>query len=152
MWSGRGPKRRWTTRLPHPASVSLNLLPLTVVQLTLVCFLLQISRATGETGCTPRREDRLPTAVNGEELLPGPLVEISPTDVRVDGSLVSDGAALADQLQVLKSNHQLLHPGEPFEGRVLVWADRDVPWSRLREVLAAARRRDYLIVDFVVVK
>ena len=152
MWSGRGPKRRWRTRLPRPSSVSLNLLPLTVVQLTLVCFLLQISRATGETGGSPRPEIRVPAAVNGEELLPGPVVEISPTDTRVDGSVVGDGAALADRLLILKNNHPLLHPGEPFEGRVLVWADRDVPWSRLREVLAAAKRRDYLIVDFVVVK
>ena len=152
MWSRRGPKRRWTTRLPPPSSVSLNLLPLTVVQLTLVCFLLQISRTTGETGCTPRREDRLPTAVNGEELLPGPLVEISPSELRVDGGQVSDGAALADRLLTLKNNHSLLHPGEPFDGRVLVWADRDVAWSRLREVLAAAKRHDYLSIDFVVVK
>jgi len=132
--------------------VSLNLLPLTVMQLSLVCFLLQISRATGETGCSPLREDRLPTAVNGEELLRGPVVEISPTDMRIDGSVVSDGAALADQLLIIKDNYPLLHPGEPFEGRVLVWADRDVAWSRLREVLAAAKRRDYTNVDFVVVK
>ena len=130
----------------------MNLLPLTVVQLTLVCFLLQISRATGETGCTPRREDRLPTAVNGAELLPGPVVEISPTGLWVDHIEVGDGGALADQLLTLKNNHPLLHPGERFEGRVLVWADRDVPWSRLREVLAAARSCDYLSVDFVVVK
>jgi hypothetical protein len=130
----------------------LNLLPLTVVQLTLVCFLLQISRATGEICCLPRREIRVPAAVNAEELLPGTVVEISPTDMRVDGSVVGDAAALADRLLILKNNYPLLHPGEPFEGRVLVWADRDVPWSRLREVLAAARRRDYPIVDFVVVR
>ena len=130
----------------------MNLLPLTVVQLTLVCFLLQFFGARGETGCTPRREDRLPTAVNGEELLLGPLVEISPTGMWVDHAEVNDGAALADRLLTLKNAQPLLHPGEPFEGRVLVWADRDVPWSRLREVLAAARRHDYLNVDFVVVR
>jgi hypothetical protein len=127
-------------------------LPLTVTQLALVCFLLQISDATGEMCCLPRREIRVPAAVNGVELLPGPVVEISRTDLRVEGSVVDDGAALADRLLILKNDDRLLHPAEPFEGRVLVWADRDVPWSRLRDVLAAARKRDYLLVDLVVIK
>ncbi|HMF42234.1 MAG TPA: hypothetical protein VKQ32_16280 [Polyangia bacterium] len=130
----------------------MNLFPLTVVQLMLVCFLLQISSATGEICCLPRQEIRVPAAVNGDELLPGPVVEISPTDLRVDGSVVDGGAALADRLLVLKNKYALLHPAETFEGRVVVWADRDVPWSRLREVLAAANKRDYLLVDFVVIK
>ena len=151
MRSVRGPKRIWRTRLPRPSSVTLNLLPLTVVQLMLVCFLLQISGTTGEC-CLSGRDIRVPAAVNGDELLPGPVVEISPTDLRVDGSVVDDGTALADRLLTLKNNHALLHPAETFEGRVVVWADRDVPWSRLREVLAAARKRDYLLVDFVVMK
>jgi hypothetical protein len=118
----------------------------------LVCFFLQISRATGETCCSSPRDIRVPAAVNGDELLPGPVVEISPTDLRLDGSVVADGAELADQLLILKRNYPVLHPNERFEGRVLVSADRDVPWRRLREVLAAARERNYLNVDFVVVK
>ena len=119
----------------------------------LVCFFLQIARMTGETCCSsPRPDIRVPAALNGDELLPGPLVEISPTDLRLDGGVVAGGAGLADQLLILKRNYPLLHPGERFEGRLLVSADRDVPWRRLREVLAAARERDYLTVDFVVVK
>jgi len=44
-----GPKRLLRSRLPRPLSLTLNLLPLTVVQLALVCVLLDISNATGET-------------------------------------------------------------------------------------------------------
>jgi len=40
----------------------------------------------------------------------------------------------------------------PFDGRVLVWADRDTTWRRLREVLAAAEKHDYRSVDFAVAK
>jgi hypothetical protein len=130
----------------------LQLLPLTVVQLMLVCFFLQISRVSGEAGCSPRRDIRVPAARNGDELLPGPVVEISPTDLRLDGRVIGDDAELGDELLTLKLNDPLLHPSAQFEGRVLVSADRDVPWRRLREVLAAARKRDYLVVDFVVVR
>jgi hypothetical protein len=140
------------TRLPRPTSLTLNLLPLALVQLTLVCFLLHLWSPTGETGCSHRRDVKIPTAVNGDELLPAPVVELSPTDLRLDGSVVADGDELADKLLTLEMNYPLLHPGERFGGRVLVSADRDVPWSCLREVLAAAEKRDYLIVDFVVVK
>jgi len=151
MRSPSGPKRLWRSRLPRPLSLTLNLLPLTVVQLALVCFLLNISSATGET-CPPRRDIRLPTTVNGEELLRAPLVEISPTDIRVDGLVVAGDADLADRLLVVKNNQHLLHPGEAFDGRVLVWADRETTWRRLREVLAAAEKHDYRSIDFVVVK
>ena len=142
----------WRSRLPRPLTLTLNLLPLTVVQLALVCFLLNISSATGETGCPPRRDIRLPTTVNGDELLRGPLVEIAPTEVRFDGSAVDGDADLADRLVVAKNNQRLLHPGEAFDGRVLIWADRDTTWRRLREVLAAAEKHDYRSIDFVVVK
>ena len=139
-------------RRPCPSSATLNLLPLTVVQLALVCFLLQLSRAEGETCCSPRKDIRVPAAMNGDELLRGPVVELSPTGVSLDGSVVADDATLDDQLLILKKNFPLLHPDERFEGRLLVSADRDVPWSRLRKVLAAAETRDYRIIDFVVVR
>jgi len=151
MWSARGPIRRWSARFPRPTFLTLNLLPLTVVQLTLVCVLLQDFRPVGETCCLPRRDIRLPRAVNGVELLRGPVVEISPSDLRIDGSVVADGAELADKLLIAKNNHPLLHPGETFDGRVLLSADRDIPWRRLREVLAAAEGRGYRIIDLVVV-
>jgi hypothetical protein len=140
------------TRLPCPSSLRLNLLPLTVIQLVLVCFLLHCFSPVGETGCDLRRDVRLTKTVNGDELEGGPVVELSPTDTRIDGSVVDDGRALADKLSVLKDNFPLLHPGETFEGRVVVSADRDVPWRRLREVLTAARSRDYPLIDFAVVK
>jgi len=137
--------------LPRPLSLTLNLLPLTVVQLALVCFLLNISSATGET-CPPLFYIDSPTTENGEELLRAPLVEISPTDIRVDGLVVACDADLAYRLLVVKNNQHLLHPGEAFDGRVLVWADRETTWRRLREVLAAAEKHDYRSIDFVVVK
>ena len=58
------------------------------------------------------------------------------------------GRAAADP----ENNHPLLHPGEAFDGRVLVWADREMTWRRLREVLAAAEIHDYRSIDFAVVK
>jgi hypothetical protein len=137
--------------LPRPTVLTLNLLPLTVVQLMLVCVLLHDFRATGEPCCLPRRDIRLPRAVNGAELLRGPVVAISPTDVRVDGSVVDGGARLADRLLILKNDYPRLHPGQTFDGRVLVSADRDIPWRRLRKVLAAAEAHDYRIIDLVVV-
>src|SRR5262245_19775656 len=102
MWSPPGPKRIWTSRLPRLTSLTLNLLPLTVIQLSLVCFLLQIARATGETypPPPPRPDIKLPRAANGDELLLGPLVEISLTEMWIDGSVVADGAELADKLLV----------------------------------------------------
>jgi hypothetical protein len=80
------------------------------------------------------------------------VVAISLTDMRVNGSEVAGATELADKLLVMKNNYSLLHPGETFDGRVLVSADRDIPWRRLREALAGAERSDYRIIDFVVVK
>ena len=57
---------------------------------------------------------------------------------------------MARRLLVSKRSYVLVHPRGSFEGRVLIVADRDVPWRRLREILAAAAKHDYLIVDFVV--
>jgi len=157
MWSTRaswapGRRRVWRTRLPSQTSAALNLLPLTVTQLTLVCYLLPFFSPGGEIpcGCPLSRNIRVQRAVNGHELVRGPVVALSPTDTRVDGGSVADAAEVAERLLVLKRNYALLHPSEWFEGRVLVLADGDVPWRRLREILAAAAREDYLLVDFVV--
>jgi hypothetical protein len=123
-----------------------------VIQLTLVCFLLHLWSPQGETGCGSSLGIRLPTTVNGDELQRGPVVTISSADTRVDGSVAEDAAAVADRLGILKDTYALLHSGEPFDGRVLLYVDRSIPWRRLREILAAAAKQDYRIVDFVVTK
>jgi len=131
---------------------ALNLLPLTVMQLALVCFFIQLAQSKGECLCHIRLLDRIepPTISHGTELISEPMILVAPGEVWFEGLV--DPQEIEGRLASSKGNHALLHPGEPFDGHVGLYVDRDVPWVEVAPLIAIVERQGYDKVDVVVVE
>jgi hypothetical protein len=97
----------------------------------------------GFIGCPPQSEVEGPDALERASLL-----ELSESSMKLDGRQISSTAELTEELVVAKNNHGLLHPGEPFPGRIAVSCAPAVPAAPLADALAAASRAGYREVRF----
>ena len=141
-----GRRKAWR---PQPG---LNVLPLAVVQLALVCFFLHLFEPAGECSCRVRLLDRIrpPVVAHGAPLIAEPLILVAPGEVWFDGEV--DPAKIEERLATAKLNYSLLHPGEIWNGHVGLQVDGDVAWAEVAPLVAAAGRQGYGIIDVVVVK
>jgi hypothetical protein len=142
----RGARRR----LPLTAPLALGgVIP---VLLALLVYELPLFRAP--SGCLCGGPTRLPVARHVRDLEIGPVLTLHPGLVTMDNRFVGapdgDLSALAEDLVTLRRNWRVLHPEEPFAGRVLVEADRRLPYGDLRRVVRVAHAAGYPNVLFVV--
>jgi len=135
------------------------LIPFIDLLLTVLVFLLMSFSADGLSA-----QADLPRASHGEALEIAPVVTVDPHGVLVDGRRVADVRGLAADarltrieplvrdLEIARDNHEILHPGEPFPGRVIVQADRGTDFRVLRKVLFSVGQAGYPGIQLAVLE
>ncbi|HJL18144.1 MAG TPA: hypothetical protein RMH99_20945 [Sandaracinaceae bacterium LLY-WYZ-13_1] len=147
----RPASRSLTHRLRRPRrrlSASVSLAGLVPVLLCLVLYELPFFEATGQCGCRPPED--LPEARHGTELPIAPVLRITPARVTLDHRTMGSTEALTRDLTVFRRSWDVLHPGAPFIGELLVEASRGVRYGALRGALEAADRAGFGRISFVV--
>ena len=141
--------------------VSIALIPFIDFLVVLVVFLLTSFSATGEL-LAQRPNLVMPTAANVVDLDIAPVIAIDPAVVTLDGRRMADTRTLADNpqlerieqlvqdLQTLQRNWSVLHPREPFQGVVVLQADRGVDFRVVKKVMFSAAQAGYTNVSFAV--
>jgi hypothetical protein len=117
-----------------------------------------------------RAENELPwpPSPNGEELMSvdpptpeltapdpierAPVVQVFLDKVALDGMRCEDLDDLEGKLVTLRTNHQLLHPGESFNGRAVIVADGAASANALEAVLEKLHAAEYLHPEFAFTK
>lgn len=143
--------------------VAIALIPFIDFLIVLVVFLLMSFSATGElVAQVPNL--KMPDATNTDQLEIGPIIAINQQVVLLDGRRMADSASLAaspeaeriealiQDLETLKRNWSILHPNEPFEGRVILQADEGVDFRVIKKVMFSAGQAGYSNLLFAVNK
>ncbi len=140
---GRSGKKR--------VDASIALIPFIDFLLTVVVFLLMSFSAEGQI---PAAAD-LPDAANGEGIESAPIVSVDRSVITVDGRRVADTESLMNgarlerieplmaQLAAIRQSWNMLHPRDPFEGRVVIQIDRSIDYRVVRKVLFTAAQAGF---------
>jgi biopolymer transport protein ExbD len=140
----------------------LNLTPMVDMFTIIVVFLLQVFSASGEL-LYVQKEITVPDVNNWRELGISPLIAVGPETITLDGFEVArpadlaaapdtewDIPALEEKLNEAKAMFKVVHPGETFNGEVIIQADKAVDFKILRRVLFACAKAEYMTVHFAV--
>jgi biopolymer transport protein ExbD len=144
-------------------SEALNLVAYIDMMTMLVIFLLMSFNATGEI-LFISKDIVLPDARNWTDLERAPVIGVTRDVVTLDGTqvasadeLTKDSATgdasineLKERLVVFKNNYKLVHPTEPFNGIVIIQADKNVEFQGLKKVMYSAATAGYNNVNFAV--
>lgn len=141
--------------------VSIALIPFIDFLITLVVFLLTSFSATGEL-LAQRPNLVMPEASNVIDLEIAPIIAIDPNVVTLDNRRMADTETLlashelerieqlVQDLETLRRNWTVLHPREPFNGTVILQADRNVDFLVVKKVMFSAAQAGYTNVSFAV--
>jgi biopolymer transport protein ExbD len=141
--------------------VSIALIPFIDFLVVLVVFLLTSFSASGEL-LAQRANLVMPTAANVIDIEIAPIIAIDPQVVTLDNRRMADTRTLADNpnlerieqlvqdLETLRRNWSVLHPREPFQGVVILQADRNVDFRVIKKVMFSAAQAGYTNVSFAV--
>lgn len=141
--------------------VSIALIPFIDFLITLVVFLLTSFSASGEL-LAQRPNLVMPVASHVVDLEVAPIIAIDPQVVTLDNRRMADTATLAasanlerieqlvQDLETMRRNWSVLHPREPFQGTVVLQADRNVDFRVVKKVMFSAAQAGYTNVSFAV--
>ena len=140
---------------------AIPLVPFIDFLITLVVFLLTSFSASGEL-MAQQPNLKMPNAKNVVDLEIAPIVAINPQVVTLDGLRVGDTQSLAQNaqmeriepivqnLETAKRNWSILHPSEPFSGRVIIQADEKIDFRVVKKCIFSAAQAGYANVSFAV--
>jgi biopolymer transport protein ExbD len=142
--------------------VDLLLTPLIDMFVILVVFLIMNFSATGEL-VQLSKDIRLPTAETVSELERAPIIQISANTVAIEGVKVGESdeilkdpdlriPGLTDKLQEMRKVDEMMHPGQPFRGEIIINADKDVDFKLVRKVMFAASDAGYTKFNYAVLR
>jgi len=143
------------------ASVAdLLLTPLIDMFVILVVFLIMNFSATGEL-VSLSRDIQLPQATVTDELERAPIIQISANTVAIEGVKVGDSEdilkdpdlripELTDKMQDMRKIDEMMHPGQPFKGEVIINADKNIDFKLVRKVMFAASDAGYTNFNYAV--
>ncbi|MEM7678844.1 MAG: hypothetical protein AAF449_22915, partial [Myxococcota bacterium] len=60
--------------------------------------------------------------------------------------------SLTDKLQEMRKVDEMMHPGQPFKGQIIVNCDKDISFKLVRKVMFAAGEAGYINVNYAVLK
>jgi biopolymer transport protein ExbD len=141
--------------------VSIALIPFIDFLIVLVLFLLMSFSASGEL-LAQQPTITLPDATHATDLEVAPVIAIDARVVTLDGRRMADSQSLAQSaelerieqlvqdLETLKRNWSVLHPTKPFEGAIIMQADRGVDFRVVKKVMFSAAQAGYANVSFAV--
>jgi biopolymer transport protein ExbD len=164
---GRALARALPSSAPHAGgrrsiTAGLSMTSMIDVLVVMTVFLLLTFSASDHS---PSRATGVPTAVNIDELVDAPLIDVRADAVVVDGNVVAtqgELSAFAMRGQVtrleklfatLKAKHELavqLAPGREPPTHVILAIDGDVPAGLVKSVVMTAARSGYPSIDFMV--
>jgi biopolymer transport protein ExbD len=164
---GRAIARALPSSAPHAGgrrsiTAGLSMTSMIDVLVVMTVFLLLTFSASDHSHS---RASGLPTAVNIDELVDAPLIDVRADAVVVDGNVVAtqgELSAFATRGQVtrleklfatLKAKHELavqLAPGREPPTHVILAIDGDVPAGLVKSVVMTAARSGYPSIDFMV--
>jgi hypothetical protein len=104
-----------------------------------LAFFLMMARPSWPLCCW----SKLPTVARADPIEPAPVLDVHPYSSMLNGSYADSSNSVSDLLQTYRNNWRLLHPDEPFEGRLIVHADDDLGIEWLESPLERAERADY---------
>lgn len=145
--------------------VELNLTPMVDMFTLLVVFLLMNFSATGEI-LYMAKGMQLPEAEKVEEMDIGPVVTITDDQILLQGKPVAETKPLLEEgnqeipvlkegLEKLIQTHQKLSrkelkPGEPFDGKLFIQADRRQDFRVIKKVIYNANAAGWFHLNFAV--
>jgi biopolymer transport protein ExbD len=141
--------------------VAIALIPFIDFLITLVVFLLTSFSASGEL-LAQRPNLVMPVAANVHAIDIAPIIAIDPSVVTLDNRRMADTQTLAaaaglerieplvQDLETLRRNWTVLHPRDPFQGTVILQADRNVDFRVIKKVMFSAAQAGYTNISFAV--
>jgi biopolymer transport protein ExbD len=144
------------------AASELLITPLIDMFIILVVFLIMNFSATGEL-VQLSKDIRLPRAETTSELDRAPIVQISANTVAIEGVKVGESdeilkdpdlriPGLTDKLQEMRKVDEMMHPGMPFKGEIIINCDKDVDFKLVRKVMFAASDAGYTKFNYAVLR
>jgi biopolymer transport protein ExbD len=141
--------------------VSIPLVPFIDFLIVLVVFLLISFSASGEL-LAQKANLTMPKAANVVDLEPNPVIAIDTITITLDGRRMADTATLAadpkverieqliQDLETLKRNWSILHPTEPFPGKIVLQADVSIDYRVIKKIMFSTAQAGYSNVSFAV--
>lgn len=138
----------------------LLLTPLIDMFVILVVFLIMNFSATGEL-VTVTKDIELPKARATAELERAPIIQISRDTIAVEGVKVGNSEDLlrdddlriqdlTDKLQEMRRVDEMMHPGQPFKGQIIISCHKDVDFKLVKKVMYAASEAGYINFNYAV--
>jgi biopolymer transport protein ExbD len=146
----------------YNAAQDLLMTPLIDMFVILVVFLIMNFSATGEL-VQLSKDIRLPKAETVSELERAPIIQISSNTVAIEGVKVGESdeilkdpdlriPGLTDKLQEMRKVDEMMHPGMPFKGEIIINADKDVDFKLVRKVMFACADAGYSKFNYAVLR
>jgi biopolymer transport protein ExbD len=142
-------------------NVEIALIPFIDFLIVLVVFLLMSFAASGEL-VAQQPTINMPTADHVDLLEIAPIIAVDAQVVTLDGNRMADTQTLAgssemerieglvQELERLKRNWSMLHPTEPFDGRVILQADDDIDFRVIKKLMFSCAQAGYTNINFAV--
>lgn len=141
-------------------AADLLLTPLIDMFVILVVFLIMNFSASGEL-VTISKDIQLPQARSVSELERAPIIQISANTVAIEGFKVGNSEellndpdlrvpALTEKLQELRKVDEMMHPGQPFKGQLIINCDKAIDFKLVRKVMFAAADAGYTNFNYAV--
>lgn len=138
----------------------LLLTPLIDMFVILVVFLIMNFSASGEL-VSISKDIKLPKATTTAQLERAPIIQISANTVAVEGVKVGDSEDLlreddlriqdlTDKLQEMRKVDEMMHPGQPFKGQIIINCDKDVDFKLVKKVMYASTEAGYINFNYAV--
>jgi biopolymer transport protein ExbD len=144
----------------HSSVADLLLTPLIDMFVILVVFLIMNFSASGEL-ISISKDIQLPKATVTSELERAPIIQISANTVAIEGVKVGDAddilkdpdlriPSLTDKLQEMRKVDEMMHPGQPFKGQIIINCDKNIDFKLVRKVMFAAADAGYTAFNYAV--
>lgn len=139
----------------------LLLTPLIDMFVILVVFLIMNFSSTGDLPIAAGII--LPKASVTLQREQAPSIDISQDTITVEGYKVGNTddirndpdlriAALTDKLQELRKVEEMMNPGQPFKGNLIINSHKDIDFKIIRKVMVAAADAGYVNVNYAVLQ
>ncbi len=154
-------KEQLKSRTKKNLSQSINLTSMVDFMSVVVIFLLMNFSTSGDAMFT-QPDLSLPEATVGEDVVRVPVITVTKNSVTLEGKTVADSPKLLetekevglekliDALFREKETFKDLHPGEPFDGKIIIAADEGIPYKLVRRVFDVAAKSGYVRVNYVI--
>jgi biopolymer transport protein ExbD len=144
----------------HNSVSELLLTPLIDMFVIMVVFLIMNFSATGEL-VQLSSDIKLPKAETVSPLERAPIIQISANTVAIEGVKVGESEeitkdpdlripGLTDKLQEMRKVDEMMHPGQPFRGEIIINADQNVDFKLVRKVMFACSDAGYSKFNYAV--